>query len=221
MARNDLSGRGFNDWNKNVDNFDYNKRANEIDGEYIKPKERKTNETNFGELNNKTDEKFNNANKIVIAPQNNEITRNNNEQVSQESSNDNYKKSKYEEIAEQIIADLQNKNNEALSESESSKELGAGLMKKRKSDFPMLITIFVAHCILFGLAIMLFFIKLNASAAGKALISNFFSIFLVLVYAALFIVELFLMLRCQKRAGKVLFFVSMALIFPTIGILIP
>ena len=102
-----------------------------------------------------------------------------------------------------------------------TKKLGEDVMKQRKTDFPMLIAIFVTHCVLFGLAIMLFFIKLNASATGKALISNFLSIFLVLIYSALFIVELFLMLRCQKRAGKVLFFVSMALIFPTVGILIP
>ena len=220
MAKKDLNGRGFNDWNKNVDNFDYNKRANEIDGEYIKPKEKGKNEPNFSESNNKIDENSNVANKVVSEQNLNQATLNVGEQNGQEPESDNYKKSKYEEIAEQIISDIQNKN-DATSDIMPTKKLGEDVMKQRKTDFPMLIAIFVSHCVLFGLAIMLFFIKLNASATGKALISNFLSIFLVLIYSALFIVELFLMLRCQKRAGKMLFFVSMALIFPTVGILIP
>ncbi len=221
MSKNKLNGRGFNDWNNKVDNFDYNKRVSEIDGKFVKPKESNENEPIFGELNDKIDEKINNANKACSEQNLNEMTQNSDEQNAQEYSHENYKKSKHELIAEQIIADLQNKNSETQSKCEPAKELGADIMEKRKGDFPMLVAIFVSHCILFGLAIMLFFIKLNTSEIGKDLINYFFSIFLVILYVALLFIELFLQLKCQKRAGKALILTSILLIFPTIGILIP
>lgn len=221
MKENNLNGRGFNDWNKNVDNFAYNKRANEIDGEYITSKEKNNNDKNFAEINNKVNNKNDGDNvEISVKNDNNSFSNDDNSSTKTEAS-DGYKKSKYEIIAEQIIADLEKQNEEKSNEYKTQKELGEGIFNKRKTDFPMLISIFVTHCILFVLAILMLFLKLNASETGKAIIGNFLSIFLVLVYMCLFIVELFLMLRCQKSAGKVLFFVSLALIFPTVGILIP
>ena len=222
MAKNELNGRGFNDWNKNVDNFAYNKRANEIDGKYIAPKEKQINDKSFNQLNNKINNENNHKNNENFTKNDcNNSFANDNNSFTKTKVNDVYKKSKYELIAEQIIEDLEKQNKEKTNEPEPHKELGEGILKKRKTDFPMLISIFVTHCILFGLAILLFFLKLNSNESVKGFVGDFLSIFLVLIYMCLFVVELFLMLRCQKQAGKVLFFVSLALIFPTIGILIP